>query len=370
MGTPLEADAPLSPDHVNSRLFDSIDALTCALVPDEATDEPISARLQRFSDALGPLAEAANDAALPGLIDTSALLADRISAVGDDPAHQETVYVLLAQFPLVLMDYVLSPVDRTACDGILGFLQSDDWQIVMADEEVDLLRMLLLPPADMEGEIPLAASSIELDYAQMEPDLSAVTEDSGTTSPIGAASAESEEPGSTPATVELAFDPNHVQTVTSDMLALAAEAFEANYIGLHEAVALVADQDQDRRLQGWEQLRDELDRMAGGADAIGLGVLAQLLSGIQALLGARQPDADPTEASVLALLGALPECVRGYLSAPTDPSQAELLVGIIRELDVDGILVGDSADLAVALARVELAAPESVASRAPPGRGR
>lgn len=354
MGIPLETDASLSPDQANSRLFDCIDALTCALLPDES----ISARLGRFSDLLAALADAANDAALPGLIDMGAMLADRISAVGDDPGRQETVCVLLAQLPLILMDYVLSPADPAARDALLGFLQSDDWQIAMADEEVDLLRMLLQSPADMDGEVALSVSETGLDEAQTEPDWGPVPTAPDACPTIAADGAESEELASVLSAVEFVLDTTRVQSVTSDMLALAVDAFEANYVGLQEALALAADQDRDRRLQGWEQLRDELDRMAGGVEAIGLGVLAQLLSGAHALLGARPADSDPTAASVLATLGTLPESLRGYLSAPRDLSHADAVVRIFCDLDTEGILFADRSDLAVALASVELAEPE------------
>ncbi|WP_295447142.1 hypothetical protein, partial [uncultured Thiodictyon sp.] len=487
MGTPLDTDVSATADQVKNRLFDCIDALTEALV----ADEPICARLQSVSDVLGALGKAADDEGLAGLIEAAALVADRISAVGDDEARQETVFVLLAQLPLLLMDYVLSPADLGAGDALVGFLQSDDWGVVMDDEEVDLLRMLLQPPPDMddenslsaparqrvdapmapevaalaaaspasafigcpaaqseesaptppaatfmppdtqvqavtsdmlapaveafeavelaaaqeppaaqhrpvaadaldvsaalpndidnlsltptaneevdslrtplqpppelEGESPLSAPEFALNEPPMEPDVTAASADSLATAFSAALDTESEEPAPTPSAPAFVLPTTAVQSVPNEMLALAVEAFEANYVGLLEALAIAAEHEPDRRRDGREQLRDELERLAAGAETIGLAVLAQLLSGIHAALGAWQPDPGPAQDGVLTLLATLPEYLRGYLSAPTDRPAAEALVRLIGDLDVGATLFGDHAELLSALTAVELA---------------
>jgi chemotaxis protein histidine kinase CheA len=344
MGTPLDTDASLVPDDMLRRLFDCIDAVTLALPGAEADDDRCSVGVERLMEALAALADAADEAALPGLIDLSALLAERISAIGWDQVRQESLSGLLAQLPMALMDYVASPADPATCDALLDLVRSEDWQTDTDGEQLELLQMLLCSPRQSGAAESLAAAELELREAESE-----------LSGPIPAAGPAS-----------LVVDASQVQSVTGEMLALAAEAFEASYVALSEALALAAHEDQDRRPYGCEQLQDELARMASGAEAIGLAVLAQLLLGIQASLSGRQADSDTAAASAIESLAALPELLRGYLGAPTELPQAESLADLARDLGIGAVLLGDRpggsdfSDLALALGRVELVAAEIV----------
>jgi len=382
MGTPLNTDSFLMSSDTNAQLFDCIDALTFALVPDEAEEDCVSTRLQRFAETLGILAEAADANALPGLIDLSAVLVDRLSAAAEDEARQERTCDLLAQFPLLLMDYVATPTDASATEALIAFLQADEWQTAMADEEVEMLRMLLLPPLDFadEPEISADAEAVEpalqsdlvqsvadtpgseMDSADVDPGLREVDQTPSIPVPDIAPEQidQADAPAASAASIDVVFDADTPQGVSTDMLALAVDALEQNFAGLGESLALTADPNPEQRRLGWEQLSEELDRMAGGAEAVGLTVLGNLLLGAHALVGTWQERSDEAATAMAVALATLPDVLRGYLCAPTRVPQAESLVGFLRDLDVDSQLELDWSALTGALMHLEFCEPEAV----------
>ncbi|MFD2113188.1 hybrid sensor histidine kinase/response regulator [Thiorhodococcus fuscus] len=377
----MDTDSLLTSSDTNAQLFDCIDALTFALVPDEAAEECLSTRLQRFTEALGILAEAADANALPGLIDVSAVLADRICAAAEDEARQERMCDLLARFPLLLMDYVVTPTDASATEALIAFLQADDWQTAMADEDVEMLRMLLCSPPDFADDPEMSADAealdselqsdlvqslvgareSETDSVEVEPSLreaaptpSTTVSDSTPDQTDGA-----DVSAANPVSIDVVFDADSPQQVSADILALAVDALEQNFAGLGEALALTADASPEQRRLGWEQLSDELDRMAGGAEVVGLTVLGKLLLGAHALVGTWQDRADEAATAMAVALATLPDVLRGHLCAPTRRPQAESLVAFLRDLDVDSQLDLDWSALAGALTHLEFCEPET-----------
>lgn len=332
MGLALDTDTTLAPDQANAQLFDCIDALTRALTDETDAQAAIPARLQSFAEQLAALADAASAADLPGLIDTSALLADRIATLDDDSDVHHAVCALLEQFPLVLMDYVLSPADPAAAAAILDLVRHPTWPTALGEEEIELLRILLLPPDQ-------APETEEFDHP----------ETGGRFASDAAPTAGTPEPAS-------AIDLGCKQSVTEELLHLAREAFETNYSGLFEALALSAD--PAHGAQGWEQFLDELDRLAAGAEAVGLGILAQTLLGLRTSLLLAHPGGETLPASAVDGLMELPDRLRDYLSDPTGHTTAEAFVALIVRLAPQWLPEDQTTELAHALQRVELAASE------------
>ncbi len=328
----------LPPDAVGGGLFDCIDALGGAFVADGEESESLSWCPQQVAGILGALAEAADEAGLPGLIDVSVLLADRISMIDGEPSNQTRLGELLVRFPLLVMDYVLAPGDPDAVAAILDFLQEEGWPVGAAAEEIELLRLLLLSSPALDDDSAEAALPLVCAAPEPEPDLNPAETATG-------------------GGVQLDFscDANLVQSIPTEMLALAVEAFEASYAGLDEALALAAAEDREQRDQGWEQLCDELERLAAGAEAMGFGALARLLLGARTLLDARRPNLD-----VLAVMADLPDRLRDYLSDPLEPSRADALVAILRELDVAGVACEGLSQLARSLSSVEFIRQDAV----------
>lgn len=380
MGTHLDIDNAAMSDEPNARLFDCIDALTYALASaEDAAAVSAAARLQGFSEALGVLATTADDAALPGLIDVSALLIERIDALAEaSEPRRETACEWLARFPLVLMDYVAMPTEPATGEAMLDFLRDAAGELAMGDEELELLRLLLLPPEETADESETPEASVD-PAREPEATPSEKPQPEGTSDidlaldepPVATESAEREafDAGTlATAPIELAFDPQQPQAVSADMLALALEALELNFAGLDDALALATNADRQQRPLGWEQVTEEIERMAGGAEAIGLSVLGQVLLAARALLDQRDDRVDSAIEIMAALLAELPEVLRGYLSVPTDAARADALAQLLQDLDLEGQLRVDWTQLSQALTHLELVEPETPESEARPLR--
>ena len=374
----LAAETAL-PEHSAAGIFDCIDELSQALSPEHGATP--SAKLERFSQILQAVAEAAEAAGLPGLIDVCALVTDRIAQPRTQGAGQESLMAVLSGMPLVLMDYVVAPEDPATGEALLSYLQDAGWGAAMRDDEVELLRLLLQPAADLdlddepEAGLPFTAPgepavAEEADAAESgafkEAPQSAVGTDvlepafAEAMAQIADEVSEEEdrvEPATPAAVAVPVVDATQRQSLSPEMLALAAEEFETNCAALEDSLSLAKHSDAEQRLLGWDQFQDELALVAAGAEAIGLSALAQLLLHKQALL-AGSSETLSIEESVLAVLARLPDGLRAYLAAPADPQQAAALVQIARDLMDGHGAPADWAAFEAALSNIEIVAQE------------
>jgi hypothetical protein len=312
----MDTDPSLNPDHVNNRLLDCIDALTVALIPDGAGDGSISAALRRSRDLLGVLAEAADDGGLPGLIEAAALVAERISTVGDDAARQQAVGALLAELPLILIDYVLSPADPSAGDALLGFLRSDDWGIVMADEDVDVLRMLLQPPPDMDnGRL---APEIESDDAPLELDLP-------------------------PVPLDLIVARIATETPPDTAIATTADHAENRLLDCIDALtyARLPGEPVGTALQRICNVLGVFAEAADDAALPGLIETSTLLAERIAAVG----DDEARQEAVGGLLAQLPLVLMDYVMSPEDIGACEMLLRFLQSEDWGGVMAKEHVDV-------------------------
>lgn len=342
---PGEADSMLG-ESAELQMLESVDGLIQLLAVDG--DASRSDRLSRFLDGLGAVADVAAELEVPSLVDVCAALADRLSQIDGEGADEEATTELLAQFPLLLMDYLAAPSE--AADALLEFLRHPHWRVAMSDDELGLLRLSLSPAPDAaEAEDTARPATAEHETAAHLDDSYSLEASVAAQALIAPDASEINDAAAT------SFAP---QCTSAEMLAFAASELERNYAALEEALVLGADADgDDARHAAWTGIDGELSHLAAGSEAIGLGALAQFLGWIQEQGALLVQSGHLTNAS-LAALATLPDALRGYFADPQDPERAQGLTGVLHDLGGDRSRFPGLDQLAAYLSAVELTATE------------
>ncbi|EXJ14502.1 hybrid sensor histidine kinase/response regulator [Imhoffiella purpurea] len=337
-----DMDAASTPEEsLQLQALECADALIQVLAAEDAT---VAERTQGFMDGLGAVLDVAAAMEATGLIDVCAILIDRLSQIEGQEADEETTANLLAQFPLLLMDYLSAPGE--GAESLVQYLRHPHWRVGLADEELALLRASLCPPASVatETEAEPGEETVSVRPEDVSPVPAADTHAAAAESGVDGPDAE----------ILAAFPP---QSTSPEMLAFAATELESNYAAVEEALAALAaaDGDADRQQASWTGLQDELSHLAAGAEAIGLTGLTRLLNWIQEQ-GGRLVRSGTLTMEHLATLAALPESLRGYFADPQAPERAVGLTDILYDLGGDASAYPGLGSMADYLNGVEVAA--------------
>ncbi len=268
--------------------------------PEDEASEGLTQGIERYNQQLELIATSADDADLMGLNNVCLLFQETLNELADSEVSAEQRN-LLEEWPTLAMGYLESPNDPEAVANLLEHLKNSAWPTPLPTQDSEMLQELFGLPMDSEApEQELVQLTEPLDSSVQEPEqeLGEIQE-----------SSELDE-----ATQELV-----------DILALEVTQLCES---LDESLAI---DDQQARHQALADHAEDLERLADGAEAVGMEGLQQsielIYSNLLELLAQKQAASDDG----WAVLQAWPLSVQAYLQAPQTPTVRQTLVRYLQD---------------------------------------
>lgn len=299
---------------------EAVDELWGMLAGNPQAEAGTEQQLPRYIEIMQRIEEAATSSAMDGLQSLFAMVEANLQTIYSEgrelnPAEQ----LLLGEWPELLMAYVISGGDESSVEPLLKNMSSASWPLPMGDDDIDMLRQMLLVSAatDISGAEYIAV-----------PQENTLPEDSYAASSV----INAEEP------VVISVDSHAmqdvplvgIQVVDSEMIAMLNKEFALMTAQINEDLSAAVSKHfspQERRaaLANYGEL---IERLAMATESVGLLVLSKVFLRARQMLDEIEADVSPQQQ---ALLEQLPGRVAAYLVWPNDSSACAALIDLLTD---------------------------------------
>ena len=281
----------------------------------EAEDGVQLSQLQQYIEIMQRLADFATSSELTGLETVCTLVEANLQTVSSEGRGlTNTEFKQLAEWPELLMGYIISKGDETSANLLIQNMESTSWPLPMSVDDSEMLKMMLVissPAAEVVQPVYThqAENPEELQPYTFEGISSLVEE------PVPPA-------GDLP--------PSGLQEVSSEMINMLSKEFALMSEQISEDLAAAVSMhfsEQERRvaLANYTEL---IERLGVASESIGLVVLARVFERFKMILSDIQNDLSPAQHS---LLEQLPGRVAAYLAWSTDESSCSALIDLLTD---------------------------------------
>ena len=314
--------------------------------PPEATQaDGAELLLPQYVGLVQRIQEAADGSDMAGMQSVCAMLeANLQSVLSEDRGLNSAELQLLEAWPELLMGYVISQGDGDSVDALLKNMGAANWPLPLGDEDLEILREMLLVSAAGDAAPPLRPGQAQV-YKLPDEIAETKAEASAPATPLATADSPS---------VESDIPAAEMQEVDSKMIAMLHKEFSLMTEQINEDLAAAVSQQfssQERRV-ALSNYTEMLARLGMATESVGLLTLAKVFTRFKQALAEIGTDVSPGQQ---ALLEQLPGRVSAYLSWPADQSSCAALIDLLTdEAWLTPISALDAPGWVNALANVEL----------------